>query len=214
MANPPTGRAPAGGATFSGECKRERDDPEIALFGLTGPAAGTPISGRITYDTDAFSAVPAIDTATTRAWSSTTGTVANGAIRIVETINGVTVVFDGSYYSGFIVARGPGPYPYGTAAQALEIVSETSPAAGTSAAQLNFVSSNPSARIASPDLSPGGPFDLSAIEHSPSYFGSNWATPTLAAIWNFDVTAASAPEPTSLAIMLAPCLALLVRRRR
>ncbi len=187
------------------------------LFGTSGSAIGTAITGTFRYDTANLNAPSPTCPVDCAAWGSTDGSMAPGALTITETINGITLSWNGAYYNGLLLAYSSsgGGWPYNYLHQAFEIVSEqsTSFGNGTNATQLNIGTLDNTASIVNPALDPAGPFNLQALQFSNA--GSSWNTPTSTVQWNFQVDTIDAPEPAtfgSFAVGLAALGAL--RRRR
>ena len=186
------------------------------LFGTSGPAAGTAITGTFSYDTANLNAPSPTCTVNCAAWGSTDGSMANGALTIAETINGITLTWNGTYYNGLLLgySSSGGSWPYNYLHQAFEIVSEQSTpfGNGTNATQLNIGTLDNSASIVNPALNPAGPFNLQALQFSNA--GSSWNTPTSLVQWSFQVNTIDAPEPATLGLFAVGLAALGVARRR
>jgi len=186
------------------------------LFGTSGPAAGTAITGTFTYDTANLYAPSPVCTVNCALWDSTSGSMANGALTITETINGITLIWNGVYYNGLLLgySTNGGSWPYNYLHQAFELESEqTTPyGTGVNAAQLNIGTLDNTVSIVNPALDPAGPFNLQALQFSLG--GSNWNTPTSLVQWNFSVNTIDAPEPATLGLFTVGLAALGAARRR
>ncbi len=170
------------------------------LFHLSGSADGATLTGSFSYDTANFSAPSLTCQINCRAWGSTDGSMLNGTVTIAETVNGVTLIWSGVYYSGLLLANSPagGSWPYAYWTQAFELLSENNTASGANAAQVNFGMLTNSATMVSAALDPTGPFDFSVKQIESN--GSNWGT----AQWGFVTIGVPEPEPlTPMALALA-----------
>lgn len=186
------------------------------LFGTTGSIAGTAITGTFRYDTANFFTPSPTCTVECAAWDSTDGSMAPGTITMTETINGVTLSWNGVYYNDLLLAYSTtgGSWQYGYLHQAFEIVAEQSTAFGTTtnAAQLNLGTFDNSVSIVNSALDPNGPFNLQAFQFVNA--GSNWNTPTSNVQWSFSVDTVSAPEPATLVLFAVGIAGVAVARRR
>lgn len=195
--------------TYAGTIRQANADT-ATLFGLApGAVIGTPVSGRIAYDTSAFRAPSPTSGPGYDGWGSTDGSLAQSAITVTQTVNGITLTYDGFYYNGLLAATSMGLYPYGFYGQALEIVSETDTHWGTNAAQFNFVSDDPASGLMNPARNPAGPFNLNAALQSNFFFGFSWNTPDLQAQWILTIPTAGIPEPAGGLLLLPALLALM-----
>jgi hypothetical protein len=173
-----------------------------ALFGTTGGIIGRRIAVTIRYDTGVFGALPSGSNAFGHFWDSTDGSLPNGAVRMTQTINGVTLTYDGRYFASVLVAYGCsgavacGPWPYSLWTQTYGVVAETATQSGVSAAQINLGALDSSVTVTNPALDPAGPFDLAAAQVGSN--GANWVTPTLAAGWSYDI---AVPEPPAIGVL-------------
>jgi PEP-CTERM motif len=186
------------------------------LFGTSGSAAGTVITGTFSYDTDNFYTPSPVCTVNCALWDSTSGSMANGALTITETINGITLTWDGVYYNGALVAYSStgGSWPYGYLHQAFEVLSEdaTPYGDGANTAALTIGTLDNTASIENPGLDPAGPFNLQALQFGLG--GSYWNTPTSLVSWNFNIDTIDTPEPATLGLFAVSLAALGVARRR
>jgi|GEM_PF-4447049 hypothetical protein len=196
--------------SYSGTIRQANADT-ATLFGLApGSVIGTPVSGRITYDTSAFRTPPSPTSGPGYdGWNSTDGSLAQGAIVVTQTINGITLTYDGIYYNDLLAATSTGLYAYGFYGQKLGIVSESNSPSGVNVAQFNFVSDDPASGLMNPARNPAGPFNLYAALQSDFFFQAGWNTPDLNASWVLTIPDASIPEPASGLLLLPAMLALL-----
>jgi hypothetical protein len=186
------------------------------LFGTSGSAIGTAITGTFSYDTVNFNAPSPYCSVNCAAWGSTDGSMAPSALTITETINGITLTWNGAYYNGLVLgySTSGGSWPYNYLHQAFEMISEQSTpyGIGTNAAQLNIGTLDNTASIVNPALDPAGPFNLQALQFSNA--GSNWNTQASNVQWSFQVDTIDAPEPTTLGLFAVGLAALCAARRR
>lgn len=201
--------------SFSGIVTQRNGDFD-AMFGVA-PGSPVAITGSFTYDPAGF-AIPGGTPCGNPGdhclgWDTTDGSLNAGALRAVETINGISMTFDGTYYGGVLLATGPGEggWPYGYWLQAFELLSETSTpyGYGVNAAELNLGSLSDAPALVNPALDPGAPLDLRAVSIQAN--ASYWSTATLEANWMFDILAV--PEPATGMLLLAGILAIPRRRR-
>jgi len=185
------------------------------LFGTSGSAIGTAISGTFSYDTANFGPPSTQSAANSALWTSFDGSMARSALTITETINGVTLSWNGNYYNDMLLAYSStgGNWAYNYLHQAFEIIAAQSTPYGTStdAAQLNLGTLDNTVSIVNAALDPAGPFNLQALQFSNA--GSNWNTPTSNVEWNFQVDTVDTPEPATLGLFAVGLVALGAARR-
>ncbi|MEI7713169.1 MAG: hypothetical protein WCI94_17160, partial [Rhodospirillales bacterium] len=186
------------------------------LFGTTGAAAGNAITGTFRYDTAFFNAPSATCTGGCAAWGSTDGSMAGGVLIMTQTINGVTLSWNGVYYNGVTLgySTSGGPWPYNYLHQAFELVSEeTTPLGnGTNTVQINLGTLDNTVSIVNPSLDPAGPFNLQAAQFGVN--ASSWNTSTSLVQWDFQIGTIDAPEPDSVALLAMGAILLHTARRR
>ncbi len=186
------------------------------LFGTVGAAEGTAITGTFRYDTAVFGAPSASCTGGCAYWGSTDASIPSGTLTMTQTINGVTLSWDGLYYSGVLLgySTSGGNWPYNYLHQAFELLSEQSTPLGngTNTAQINLGTLDNTVSIVNPALDPAGPFNLQAAQFGLN--ASSWNTPTSLVQWGFQIGTVDAPEPSSMALLAIGLLGLHAAYRR
>ena len=124
------------------------------LFGTSGSPVGEAITGTFSYDTANFGAPSTQSAANSALWTSFDGSMAPGTMSISETINGVTLSWNGTYYNGMLLAYSTtgGNWAYNYLHQAFEIIAEQVTPYGTNAAQMNLGTLDNSVSIVNPAL--------------------------------------------------------------
>jgi hypothetical protein len=210
----PTASATLVSESFQGIITSQSGDVD-ALFGTSGGIIGSTVETTVSFDTAAFGVPGPGSNGFGHFWDSTDGSLPNGVVRMTQTINGVTLIYDGTYYDNTLVTYGCpggtpcGPWAYNTWTQNYSAVSETSTPYGIDAAQINLGMLDDSAAMTNPSLDPGGPFDFGAAEIGSN--GANWVTATLAAEWDYQIMV---PEPAMLGPLVVGAAVLSKRLRR
>lgn len=184
---------------FTGLVYDDHDGTADALFGLApGTLIGQPIDGTFSYDTTQLG-VAYSGTGETL-WGGTAG-----SFHVTETINGVTVAFNGGYYDALDIQNG-GPGVGGRpAAQAFQLNSyDAGPGnSSISTSVLTVLTAHQNPGFIGDPGNPAVAFSLSDIANTTgSDFGLGQGSWTSGQEWSFyiDDISAAVPEPTSLAL--------------
>lgn len=185
------------------------------VFGTTNGIIGRAVGITVSYDMAQFGVPGPGSNTIGHFWDSTDGSLPNGAVRMTQTINGVTLTYDGVYYDTVLVAYGCpgttscGPWDYSNWNQIYGAAAETQTPYGINAAQINLGAYDSALMMTNPALDPAGPFDFAETQVQSD--GANWFTPTGDAQWTFQI---DLPEPAGLAPVLLGAALLSQRLRR